>query len=226
MCGDSLIKYIKRITLVAGAALFVLSCRQNAPVNQGAIERQSSRVSNVYNKHVIDSGITLLQTGDLVMRTGSDITSYMISQMNQLDKTYSHCGIVIIENGYPFVYHSIGGEDNPDQKLKRDSASTWFSPASNLGFGIARFKLDSTHMNGLLGAVRQLYREEKKFDMDFDLQTDDRLYCAEFVYKAMNQAMKEEKFMNPVTLFGYSFVGVDNLFVNSYTQVICQIKFK
>jgi hypothetical protein len=185
-----------------------------------------SRQANPVNYIAIDSSLQYLQSGDIVVRTGSDVTSYMLSQFNQLDKTYSHCGVVIIENGYPFVYHSIGGEDNPDAKIRRDSIKQFFSPANNLGFGIARLRISEQQSLKLQQIVKQYYSEKRMFDMSFDLNTDDRLYCAEFVYKAVNQAVADNKFLKPVTMFGYTYVAIDNIVRNEHISLICQVRFK
>lgn len=184
------------------------------------------RAANPDNRRLIDSGIRQLLTGDVVLRTGADVTSYMFSQMNQRNKTYSHCGIVVVEDGYPFVYHCIGGEDNPDEKLRRDSANFWFSPVYNLGYGVVRFPFDSAELQQVVALARQYYREERRFDMSFDLATDDQLYCAEFLYKLLNRATENDSFIKPSYLFGESFVGVDNLFLNEQAQFIWQVRYK
>src|SRR6185437_5283891 len=152
------------------------------PANADVILAAQKRSNNNLNNKTVDSSVRLLRSGDLVVRTGTGVSSYMLCTMNQYDKTYSHCGIVAIENGYPFVYHSIGGEDNPDARVRRDSANFFFSPYNNMGFGIARYDLNEAEVNKLLQKARQYYIERRKFDMDFDLKTDDRLYCAELVY--------------------------------------------
>jgi len=182
--------------------------------------------ADLWNKKSVDSAITLLQSGDLVVRSGKGTTSYMLMQMNQKDKTYSHCGIVVIENGYPFVYHSIGGEDNPDARVRRDSANYFFSPLNNFGFGIYRYDLEPENITKLENVVRQYYREKRKFDMDFDLKTDDKLYCAEFVYKAVNTAAADSAYIGITHAFGYTFVGIDDLFLNLHTHKIWEVKFK
>ncbi len=195
-------------------------------INEELKVRSEKRIDNPYNIHAEDSCVALLRSGDLVMRTGADVISYMLCQMNQEQKKYSHCGLVMIEHGYPFVYHSIGGEDNPNEKLRRDSANFFFSPANNLGFGIARYDADSTHLSMLGKVVRRLYKEGHRFDLKFDLSTDDRLYCAEFVYKAVDEAMGDTTYIRPITRKGFTFVGVDNLYCNSHARVICQIEYK
>lgn len=188
------------------------------------IEELSDKIAR--NKPAIDSGIALLQQGDIVLRTGNDMTSYMLSQLNPTDKTWSHCGIVLIEDGQPFIYHSIGGEDNPDQKLMRDSAFNWATPVSNLGFGILRFSLADTTVKQLTDVTRTMYAEHRMFDMDFDLATDNHLYCAEFVYKAMRQATHDTALLTPITLFGFTYFPVDRLLAPKAAQLIWQVRYK
>ena len=124
----------------------------------------------------------MLQSGDLVLRMGSDATSYIFSRFNSVDPTYSHCGIAWIEDGRPVIYHSIGGEDNPDEKLRREEVTQWFSPENNLRFAIVRYPLDSSQLADLHRFLRKKFEDSCRFDMDFDLSTDERMYCAELVY--------------------------------------------
>ncbi len=194
--------------------------------NQGTIDDRTSRNNDPWNKHAVDTAATILQTGDLVLRDGIDVTSDLLRQMNQTDKTYSHCGLVVVENGYPFVYHSIGGEDNPDARMRRDSASFFFSPYNNFRFGIARYAISDAVKERVKKIIWTSYKQHIRFDMDFDLKTDDKLYCAEFVYKTMNKATGDNQFILPTKVMGYTFVGTDNLFVNPHTRMIWQVKFK
>jgi len=212
---------------VATIAVYFYQHRSSTrTANQDIIDKRTQSGNDPWNKHAVDTALTLLKTGDLVLRNGIDATSDLLRQMNQTDKTYSHCGLVIIEHGYPFVYHSIGGEDNPDASLRRDSASFFFSPYNNLNFGIARYDIDSAVKEKMKEIVWTYYREKVKFDMDFDLKTDDRLYCAEFVYKTMNKATGDTNYIRPTYIMGHTFTGTDNLFVNPHAHMVWQVKFK
>jgi hypothetical protein len=217
---------ILTLLVVLSATGFAVIKANEDPVADYVVRARQERINNPENKKLIDSAIGLLRTGDIVLRKGADITSYMLSEMNRLDKTFSHCGIVIIENGYPFIYHSIGGEDNPDQELKRDSALFWFSPANNLAAGVARHHFSSEQVEDLLAVVRKFYKEKRKFDMNFDLASNDRLYCAEFAYKAINQAMKDTNYIRPVSFNGYRYVGTDNLYLTRGGTLICRVQYK
>ncbi len=184
------------------------------------------REDNPANAAAIDSALLLLRDGDLVVRTGADAISVMLRQMNLRDKTYSHCGIVMIEDGYPFVYHSIGGEDNPDERLRRDSAAFFFSPIYNERMGIARLDLTSTQIEELHVVVRRYYAARIPFDMDFDMATDDKLYCAEFVYKAIGESTKDSAYFGQSHLLDRHYVGVDNLTDERHAKIICDVRYK
>jgi len=225
-------KQILKGCIVAALLLsvfFFLSLEKNSQ-NKIPASKQDAKISSpedsIRNHKAIDSAISILRSGDLVLRRGADVTSYMFSHTNQKNKSYSHCGLVMIENGYPFVYHSIGGEDNPNGRLRRDSASFFFSPANNLAFGIARFDMPDSTIERLKQIVREFYNEHRKFDVNFDLKTDDRLYCSEFVYKAVNKACRDTNYIKPVSILGFSYVGIDNLFINPHAKLIWQVKFK
>lgn len=184
-----------------------------------------ARFSNE-NRQLQDSAIRLLRSGDLVFRLGNDITSAMLSQLNLREKKYSHCGIVIVENGNTYIYHSIGGELNPDQKIKRELPAQWFSPVNNLAIAIARPHLDSSQIKKLADKVHSFYKEEKKFDMEFDLATDDRLYCAEMIYKSVISAAKDSLYFPTTSAFGKKYVGIDDLYANPHSTVICRVQYK
>ena len=182
--------------------------------------------NTTFNNKAVDTAVSLLKEGYIVLRMGQGADSYMLSQLNQKDKTYSHCGIVMMEEGYPFVYHSIGGEDTPDEVLRRDSACFFFSPRHNLALAVVQLDYPTECISKLKNIVSDYYNKKPKFDLKFDLKTDDKLYCAEFVYKAINQATCDTGYIKTTTLMGCTFVGIDNLFINSHANIIWQTKFK
>jgi len=204
--------------------LFLTACSigDGKPVAVAEIRREHNPV----NFRAIDSAICLLKNGDLVLRTGADATSYMLRQMNRYDRTYSHCGIVMMEEGYPFVYHSIGGEDNPDSRLRRDSVSFFFSPVSNERLGIARLDISEGQIGKLHDIVKRYYKMAVPFDLSFDLLTDDRFYCAEFVYKSVREATADTGYFSVTHMARKTYVGVDNLFDPRHAKIICDVRFK
>jgi len=174
----------------------------------------------------MDSVIRLLRSGDVALRTGVDMTSIMLRGMNQRDARFSHCGIVMIEHGYPFVYHSIGGEDNPDSKLRRDSASVFFGPSESERLGIARMPLDAAQLSRLQVVTRRYFEAGIPFDMDFDLGSDDRFYCAEFVCKSFQEALEKRSFFAHSKTLNREYIGIDNITDPDHTRIICDLRYK
>ncbi len=223
---------MKRNFWVVGMAMAAIwvglsACNGANAGNAAAAEQHTARrEDNPQNFKAIDSAIHLLRNGDLALRTGADATSVMLRQMNLRDKTYSHCGIVMIEGGYPFIYHSIGGEDNPEAKLRRDSASVFFTPVSNERLGVARLDISGEQIERLDGITRRYWRQGALFDLDFDLKSDDKLYCAEFVYKAVREATADTGYFHITHLMERSYVGVDNLCEQRHAKIICDVRYK
>jgi len=174
----------------------------------------------------IESVKKIIQPGDLVTRSGNDFTSENFRQFNQRDKTYSHCGMAGIENDTIFIYHALGGEFNPDQKIRRDPLEIFGEPYSNRGIGIFRYSIDSTEKNKVMFAIKKWYAEGIMFDMKFDLKSGDRMYCAEFIYKAFLSGTKNMLPFNISHVKGFYFVGVDDLFMHPACKEIKRIFYK
>jgi hypothetical protein len=166
----------------------------------------------------IDSARQIIATGDLIVRTGNDFTSESLRSLNQRDKTYSHCGIASIENNNLFVYHALGGDFNPNQKIRKDKFEIFADPYSNRGVGIYRYQLLQGDINNLMLTVKQLHQMGIMFDMKFDLQSNNRMYCAEFVYKAYLMGTKGKLQFNTSHIDKFAFIGVDDLFL----QPLCK----
>lgn len=163
--------------------------------------------------------------GDLILRTGKDFTSDMMRRVSKTNKTYSHCGIASFENDTLFVYHAIGGEWNRDQKLRRDPFELFCNPYENKGFGIFRYGLSRDEQLKVFNIIRIFYNAGIMFDMQFDLDTDDRMYCSEFIYKTIETATGY-KIKIPVDTFNsIKFVAVDNLFINPFCKQIKRVTF-
>ena len=63
------------------------------------------------------------------------------------------------------------------------------------------------------------------FDMQFDLASDNRMYCTEFVYKAVEEASNHKILLSTTTLNHKKFVAPDNLFINPACVEIKRVVF-
>jgi len=223
MTGKFRILLVILFSAFTGTGLIMLQANPNA--SQTAICNINLN-NKQYNKALIDSAIRLVKTGDVVLRTGVGAESYMMARMSQRDKSFSHCGIVLIENGYPFVYHCLGGEENPDARLRRDSLCRFFSPYFNCLAGVVRYDFDTSIPQKIRQLVKGIYRSRPKFDLKFDLKTDDKLYCSEFVYKAIDSAVANWQFIKPTNAMGLTYIAIDDLYLNGHARLLLKLKFR
>jgi hypothetical protein len=174
---------------------------------------------------ISDTCLKLLHNGYLVLRTGNDATSEMIRNMSKMNQTYSHAGIVVLEHGYPFIYHCVGGENNWANALRRDSFCRFVSGQNNLGFAIVKYDIDSICTGRIMAALNEYRIKRPAFDLDFDLETDDRLYCSEMIYKALIKATGDTGYIATTKLKDIKYIAIDNLFMNKHATVVCELRY-
>jgi hypothetical protein len=173
----------------------------------------------------IDSLKKMLRSGDLIFRNGNDEVSQAARSFNRKDTSYSHCGIVLIENDTPFVYHALGGSYNPSQKLMRQLIDSFSTPTENVAIGAYRYPLDTPQLNKLKNIVHTYHQQGLRFDLFFNYQSDDAMYCAEFVFKSLNKAL-DSRLTHFVRLDTIPFgVTTDDLFLNPNSQLIKRVSF-
>ncbi|MBK7097475.1 MAG: hypothetical protein IPH58_02750 [Sphingobacteriales bacterium] len=173
----------------------------------------------------IDSIKPNLKTGDLVVRNGTDDISRAARSFNRVDTGFSHCGIVILESDTAFVYHALGGIYNSSQNLMRQPIDSFCNPKQNDKVAFFRYGMNEGQINNLKNVVRKHFEHKLLFDMFFNFDTDDRMYCSEFVFKSLNAAMSGALTQILHTEKEPVFVSIDDLYLSRFAQPIKEIDF-
>lgn len=168
----------------------------------------------------------LIENGDIVTRTGNDFTSESLRSLNRRDRTFSHCGIAYKEGDTLFIYHAIGGEWNPEEKIKKEPFYSFVSIQSNNCFGIYRYDSAICHSKDLFDVVKDCFDDGIKFDMEFDLKTNDKMYCAEFVAKSLEKSSRQKISINHSWIGKFEFIGIDDIILNRYCRRKYFIQYK
>ncbi len=215
--------------LVSGCLIFLFASCSNSDASSIKSFTADPVAEKIRFKEAVDSIkslSSLIKTGDLITRTGNDFTSESLRSLNRRDKKYSHCGIAIIENDSVFIYHALGGDFNPNQKLLRESLINFADPSSNRGIGLFRFNSNADLNANISQIVQQHFKEGLSFDMDFDLSTDNKMYCAEFVAKSYISASNNILNFNKSKIEQFTFYGVDDIFLNPFCIQIKELTYK
>ena len=175
---------------------------------------QGKHIKPAHRKAVLPAA-SLLQSGDLIFRHGRGFISNAFRTFSMKDKKYSHAGIICIEKDGVFVYHAIGGEENLSNKLKRSSLGEFCDPENISAYGIYRYPLSDSEKAGLSKLVKAYYQAGLEFDLAFDMNTDNKMYCSEFIYKILCKVKSNKNFLPLSELNGLKYVAIDNLYMNS-----------
>jgi uncharacterized protein YnzC (UPF0291/DUF896 family) len=208
---------------------FIAGCQHSSPYKNLVLTKEDSVARQAVIQRAwlqIEGFQKQIQNGDIITRTGNDFTSESLRTLNRRDKTWSHCGIASIENDSVFVYHALGGDFNPDQKIRRDAISDFADPNGNRCIGSFRFQLPDSIKRQLLAITKDLFQQGVMFDMDFDLLSDDRMYCAEFVCKSLVKSSSGKLVFNHSHIKAFEFIGVDDIFLHPLCSMKQQIVYK
>lgn len=186
----------------------------------------SIRAENPWNRYHADSCERIVQNGDLIVRAGADAISALFKKANTRDKSYSHAGIVFIENGYPMVYNAIATAEDPHALVSRDSLKNFISPYQNTAYAVYRYKINVREIAKLHEVMKSYYRENREFDPHFDMTTDSLLYCTEFVYKGVAEATGLPNYLSTTRAGEFEYVAVDDLYLKKGIKMICKIVYK
>ncbi len=125
--------------------------------------------------------------GDLIVRMTDDLISEQIKFLNEKEKIYSHAGIIIIKNNHPFVC-SIAPNDPMNDTIQIVPVDSFINPAKNLKCALYRYDLSKAEKDSLSEILLKYKEKDLRFDWQYDLDTDNKMYCAELIDKALQKA--------------------------------------
>lgn len=181
-----------------------------------------------YRQQWLASGLATfpLQEGDLIVRAGRSFFSNELRKFSRRDPTYSHCGWIVQEDGRWVVYHAIGGTDNPDNRLRRDGLFSFCHPLDVTQFAVYRYKLPAEEIHKATRKARELHQAEVSFDLQFTLDDNHELYCAEFIWEILKETENQAEFISLSRLDNKLYIGVDDLYLHNYCEKIFQYAYR
>ena len=168
---------------------------------------------------------SILHSGDFIFRHGRGAISNALMLFSRHEAKYSHAGIISVENEKVYVYHAIGGEENPSNKLRKDPLELFCDPRDVHSFGIYRLDLDKRQLQKVDSIAGNYYRNGLEFDTKFDLSTDEKMYCSEFVYKIISQATGDKNYLPLSSVSGINYVACDDLYLNAHCNRLYDYRY-
>ncbi|MCB9232432.1 MAG: hypothetical protein H6581_12255 [Bacteroidia bacterium] len=168
----------------------------------------------------------MFKTGDLVLRRGKGFVSDAMLNFCKKDPRYSHTGIIKRdENGKLWVFHSIGGESRESNAMLKEPVEIFCHPDAAFNFGLYRWDLSESELYSFDSLIVTYYNAGLEFDLDFDMSTDETMYCSEMIYKALNVATKGKNFIPLSTVMDKPYVAVDDLYLNDHCKKLFEYNY-
>lgn len=128
-----------------------------------------------------------IRSGDVVFIRGKSIRSAVVSFFEGGYRAYSHVGIVVLENGCPFIIHADPTHNAATDKVRKEAWDALLSPRRIASATI--FRIVGSSPADCLGSqvssvAQQFWKDKLSFDHEFDLTTPQQLYCTELVWRA------------------------------------------
>jgi hypothetical protein len=151
------------------------------------------------------------QPGDVVLRQGDGVWSRFFAGLNRRDRRFSHAGIVIrTDHGWQVV-HAEADDLGRDGRVRADAWTVFVGRAADVA--VLRLS-DPGQQERLAVAAAALARAGLGFDLDFRLDTPDRVYCTELVWRALGEVLGHDPLPNKPQLAGRPVVLVENLLLD------------
>ncbi len=137
----------------------------------------------------MDSLKLIARDGDLIVRAGDDLLSEQIRYINEIDKTYSHSGLIIEVGNEKMVCH-IAPDQSPADTIQLVPIDTFINTKKNLKCALYRYKLSGVEVDSMKSIIGELRRRDIRFDRRYDMATPNSLYCSEMIALCLEYATK------------------------------------
>jgi hypothetical protein len=182
-----------------------------------------SNESSVLNHELLEGAKGSIRTGDIILRSGRDITSYRIRELSEKDKTYSHAGIAYVVDTAVYIYHIVPPElyeSKADSTIRLERLEDFAQPANCFGFGIARYPLSSDEIGLALHYLDSLKTRKVAFDRFFDLSDPSKMYCSEMIDNTLGYATHDRIRLNRKTFSKQQLPRVARYFHTSVEEIM------
>ncbi len=156
-----------------------------------------------------------LRDGDIVFRGASTILSFLARQFSPRDRTFSHCGILAIEDGKPLVIHAASPDERRFSGRVFADGLTRFM-GNSFVWGAFRLKGSWPQQKRVADFAREKLRQNAPFDHAFSLDHDHGFYCSKLVWRAVYVASGIDVVPQKQSWWGHPYISIDDLSLNTH----------
>lgn len=149
------------------------------------------------------------EAGDLVLIGEAGLWTDIAEGLSTGDRRYGHVGILVgspgdwrvIDAGGPILDDGAGVTERP--------LASFLGKARRVG--LYRANLNSIQRKALIAEATRAAADALPFDKEWRLDTEDAVYCTEFVWRALNAATGEESVPSRTVIAGVERITLGDL---------------
>lgn len=146
-----------------------------------------------------------VRAADLLFRRGRGLLTQAVLAVES-SSAYSHVGVVVVRPAGLFVVHSVPDEPPGDPgSVRAEPLETFTAPERAEALGLYRVqKLAGDTPRRVAALAEGAALRRLPFDPDFDLASQDRVYCTEFVWRIFRDAGGLDLLAGPPPLMSFA----------------------
>jgi len=126
----------------------------------------------------------LLKNGDLILRKGKSPESFVVYTADK-SADFSHIGMVVSKANKLFVVHAV---PHKNKVLKKETIEQFLSKKNASKFAVYRANYSEKKLQTVTNNLIKFYNNKVVFDNQYNLLSNNKMYCTELVLKAFNNA--------------------------------------
>jgi hypothetical protein len=163
-----------------------------------------------------------LQDGDIVFRRGSGFVSEIARNFSEKDKRYSHVGILAKTDAGVIVVHSLFDSDKRYNGVVKEELAEYLKGIDE--WAVYRVNENRVIRDKIASLALAASDIGILFDDEYNLETESKLYCTEFVLKMVNIASKEQIILPKTNRLGKLFISISDVYVNPKLFLVMKSK--
>lgn len=151
------------------------------------------------------------RSGDVVLRQGTGFWSVVFANLNRQDRRFSHVGIVVREERRWRVIHAEADNLGRHGAVRIDDWNDFVAGVAR----VAMLRLEDTAAAARAADTAwHMYRDTLPFDLRFDLEDAEAVYCTELAWRALSHALGRDPLPDKPVIQGREVVLVENFLLD------------
>jgi hypothetical protein len=188
--------------VIAQAAILALALVLAADGLEGVGAAQAAR-----ERAFAEAVLAAAEPGDIIFISAGGTWSEFARFLSRREKLYSHVGVIAKGRDGLVVIHAGGNPLQTEAGVHADTVGFFMAAVTRVGL----YRMPEALRGRFLAYVRGASERRLPFDNGFSLDTADRLYCTELIWRGLTAALGADPIADKPSSLGTPYVALDDV---------------